>query len=541
MKKVLKKVYPLLALTIFLCIIAVGIEVGVNLIFKDVTEYVFAEKPTVEGFLEYAKLLIIFFLISVPIEIILIYIETKYYKKSMIGLKEKYITKIFGKKINEFQEENNSKYFSNITNDMKSIEKKYIQSLVNVIRNSLVIIISLGLMLYTNLYLVLLMIVSFVIAIVISSALGGLLGKYEKEKSEMLGEYTSYSKEALSAFQIIKSNRLVDRAETQFAKFSEKVQEKNYKIDKMATIIQFGQSVFVGIVIISTLLAVLYMSIKGMVSIGTIILFISVVSGLVQAVSVLGEEVPKIKSTNTLFELMDNNLKNRDEYEETINFEALKDKLEVSNVDFSYDENEILKESNAIFEKGKKYLVIGPSGGGKSTLLKLLRKYQSPNAGEILIDGKNLKDVISEDYYARISNVEQHVFLFDDSIRNNITLYKDYTEDEINAAIKNSGLTDFINKQKDGLNTLIYDNGKNISGGERARIAIARGIIRNVDIIILDEAFQSLDKNVILEVEKTLLELKDVLLINVSHVINQETKNKYDKVYNVRGKKIQEV
>jgi ATP-binding cassette subfamily C protein len=188
--------------------------------------------------------------------------------------------------------------------------------------------------------------------------------------------------------------------------------------------------------------------------------------------------------------------------------------------------------------KGEKYLVVGPSGGGKSTLLKLLRKYFNPTKGEILIDGKNLKDIKKASYFSNISNVEQQVFLFEDTLKNNITLYKDYSQEEIDLAIKRAGLSNFVEGLQNKLDTTIYDNGKNISGGERSRVAIARGLLAKSDIIFLDEAFASLDSKVAKEIEKTLLDLDDVTIVNVSHVIFEETKERYDKVFVVKNKAI---
>src|SRR5690606_22315655 len=155
--------------------------------------------------------------------------------------------------------------------------------------------------------------------------------------------------------------------------------------------------------------------------------------------------------------------------------------------------NPVLENINLKLEAKKKYLIIGPSGGGKSTVLKLLRKYHNPTNGEILFDDVSLKDIKKETYFKSISNIEQNIFLFEDTIKNNLTLYKDYSDEEIQDAIRKAGLTDFINSLKDGLDIVIYDNGKNISGGEKSRIAIARGLINKSKIILLDEAFASLD------------------------------------------------
>ena len=115
----------------------------------------------------------------------------------------------------------------------------------------------------------------------------------------------------------------------------------------------------------------------------------------------------------------------------------------------------MLKGLNLYFKKGKKYLLLGPSGGGKSTILRLLRKYISPDQGEILIDDVDLNRIIGEEYLSRLANVEQHVFLFEDSLRNNLTLYKDYSDHEVEAAIEAAGLKDFVLKQPAGLEQLI--------------------------------------------------------------------------------------
>ena len=169
--------------------------------------------------------------------------------------------------------------------------------------------------------------------------------------------------------------------------------------------------------------------------------------------------------------------------------------------------------------------------------MRLLRKYISPDQGEILIDDVDLNRIIGEEYLSRLANVEQHVFLFEDSLRNNLTLYKDYSDHEVEAAIEAAGLKDFVLKQPAGLEQLILDNGKNISGGEKARIAIARGLLRKSDILLLDEAFASLDDEVAKSIEKRLLALEGVTVIQVSHVVFPETIGEYDQVFEiVQGK-----
>lgn len=287
---------------------------------------------------------------------------------------------------------------------------------------------------------------------------------------------------------------------------------------------------------LSLIAVVVFMCIKGYLTFGAVVLIVNNMNKVLNPLMQLSEWLPKILSVKTLFNKADEVLINHDSYDETITVDSFRESIEFNNVSFSYDNNEVLKDVNLSINKGEKYLVVGPSGGGKSTLLKLLRKYFIPKKGDILLDGQNLKDIKKESYFNNISNVEQQVFLFEDTLRNNITLYKDYSEKEILDSIEKAGLGDFVNGLPQGLDTIILDNGKNISGGEKSRVAIARGLLGKTDIIFLDEAFASLDSSVAKEIENTLLNLEGITIINVSHVIFEETKKSYDKVFVVKNK-----
>ena len=251
----------------------------------------------------------------------------------------------------------------------------------------------------------------------------------------------------------------------------------------------------------------------------------------------ISENLPKLFTSKSLIQKIEATLRNMDTHEETMELEEFKEEIIFQNVSFHYEDDEtqqILKDVNFSVKKNGKYLIVGPSGGGKSTLLKLFRKYFQPTAGSILIDQKPLWDVKREQYFKLIANIEQQVFLFEDTLRNNITLYKDYSEEEILSAIHASGLTDFLAERSEGLDYMIYDNGKNISGGERSRIVIARALLNKASIIFMDEAFASLDMERAREIEKTILKLEDITVINVSHVIFQDTKDLYDRVLTVK-------
>ena len=169
----------------------------------------------------------------------------------------------------------------------------------------------------------------------------------------------------------------------------------------------------------------------------------------------MSESLPKLFTTSDLIRKIEKTLENSSSHVETIDLPEFKHEIEFQNVEFHYEDDEeqlILADINLGIKKNGKYLIVGPSGGGKSTLLKLFRKYFNPTAGRIVIDGHDLKDVKREDYYKLIANIEQQIFIFEDTIKNNITLYKDYSDEEISQAIEAAGLTDFVNGQPEGLN-----------------------------------------------------------------------------------------
>ncbi|HEY8363007.1 MAG TPA: ABC transporter ATP-binding protein [Tissierellaceae bacterium] len=536
MKKAINRGIPFLILALVVFAVATGIDGYISIKMMKIID--FALNGNLELFKKEAIEGLILVAVLIPVNILTSVTRGLYINKSLVKSKFYYIEKLFRKNINEFQEENNAKYLSALTNDMNNIEQNYLVGIYEVGANFIRFVVSFIVLITVNPFILFLGIGISVLSAVLTMIIGKPLQKHEKQRSDLFEGYTSYIKEFLGAFQIIKANNLNDKVEEDFTKKSRDIQYKGYVIDKIYTYISALQQLIIFISLFSIFIISVYMAIKGSLTAGGVILIINNMQRLFAPLMSLTEIFPKIISSKALFGKMDETLKNHDNHEETLELDDFSNSIEFKNVSFSYDDNEVLKNINITFKKGGKYLIVGPSGGGKSTLLKLLRKYFNPSKGEILVDGKDLKDVKKESYFKNISNVEQQVFLFEDTVRNNITLYKDYSDEEINLAIERAGLKDFVNGLPNGLDTMIYDNGKNISGGEKSRIAIARGLLANAKIIFLDEAFASLDAKVAQEIEKTLLGLDDVTVVNVSHVIFKENRDKYDRVYVVKNKAV---
>ncbi|MDF2845087.1 MAG: transporter related [Herbinix sp.] len=481
-------------------------------------------------------ILIVMALALIPLGIVVAIVNNYYKRKAMVALKKHYLIKVFGKNIAEFQKENNAKYISSITNDLNTLELNLITGVYTIGNGITKFFVGIWLLSTVDPRMILLAIGIIILNLIQNIITSRPINKAFKERSDMFDGYTSYIKEVLSAFHIVKNYNLQKKVQDDYNEKSVEIQQKGFLIERMLSFIFSFQNVMFSSSFYGILCLVGYYVLRGEITAGGLILVVDSIQRMMWPIMEISEAMPKIMSTGDLMKKIDKTLENADTYPETVELSEFKQEISFNNVQFGYEDSEelTLRDVNLKLKKGGKYLIVGPSGGGKSTLLKLFRKYFNPTDGNITIDGDNLKDIKREDYYKLIANIEQQVFIFEDTLKNNITLYKDYSEEEITKAIGAAGLTDFVANLPDGINTMIYDNGRNISGGEKSRVVIARAFLSKASILFMDEAFASLDMERAREIEKTILALKDITVINVSHIIFQDTKELYDRVITVK-------
>lgn len=199
--------------------------------------------------------------------------------------------------------------------------------------------------------------------------------------------------------------------------------------------------------------------------------------------------------------------------------------IEVKDLDFKYDEKQILNHCNVSFKQGRKYMVIGASGSGKSTLLKLLSKELNPNDGIICLGDQNYDSLNATTIHNYIGYVHQDPYIFNDTLRSNITLNVDIDEDRLQQALEYSKVQEFISD----LDQVIDLNGENLSGGQKQRIAIARELVSDHKIILFDEVNSSLDKELNVDLLETLVKL-DQTIVFVTHNYDAYTSGLFDEV-----------
>lgn len=209
--------------------------------------------------------------------------------------------------------------------------------------------------------------------------------------------------------------------------------------------------------------------------------------------------------------------------------------IQVKHLSFQYDRKPVLEDVSFSFEKGKKYALTGPSGCGKSTLLKLILGWLPDYRGNIYFDQQDIRTIVPEALEEQISYIEQNVFLFNTTIRENITLGESFTEEQINNAIEKSALVNDLSSMPDGLDTVVGEEGRNLSGGQKQRVAIARALIHNRSILLVDEGTSALDTQNADLVEQSLLANQDLTLILISHHLSPKRRQQFDKVYTLEA------
>ena len=211
--------------------------------------------------------------------------------------------------------------------------------------------------------------------------------------------------------------------------------------------------------------------------------------------------------------------------------EPVEKSISVEHVDFGYGEKKVLEDLTLTFRKGKKYALTGPSGCGKSTLLKLILGWLPNSRGAIRFDGKDARDYTPEQLQQQMSYIAQDVYLFNTTIRDNITVGEDFTDAQLEKALRDSALAGDLKNMPLGLDTPVGEEGASLSGGQRQRVAIARALIHNRSILLVDEGTSALDQKNASIVEESLLANPELTLLLVSHHLSPERRRQFDGVY----------
>ena len=319
-----------------------------------------------------------------------------------------------------------------------------------------------------------------------------------QQGQERMGEMVSVMEESLSGVKAIKSYNAFGYISSKFRKINQVMSDILLSMARKQQAAS-PMSEFLGITAISVVLVFGGSLVtKGVMTAAGFVAYIAAFSQLTRPLRSFIDQFANINqgiaAGERIFSIIDAESAVQDKAD-AVALEEFKDKIEFKNISFSYDSSrEVLHDVSFTVRKGETVALVGPSGGGKSTLSELIPRFYDPAVGEISIDGKPLADYTQESLREKMGIVSQDTILFNDSIRANIAMGReDATEEQIVAAAKIANAHDFIMQTEAGYDTNVGDRGMKLSGGQRQRLSIARAVLRNPEILILDEATSALD------------------------------------------------
>ena len=449
-------------------------------------------------------------------------------------LRNKLMNKLLHLPLSFYSKENKGDIISRMTTDVLEIEWSIMQTLELIFREPISILISLVSMIfispYLTLYIFLLIPVAALGIVLISKSL-----RRSAEKSKtILAQLFALIEESLGGIKVIKAYGIEKFIGQKFQSTNQNLFIQNVKVYRKNDLASPATEV----VVLGILMFILYL--------GSKLVFHNELSAsaFIGYFGIASQIIPPIKQISQAYNTIQKGLVSEERINRILNepititndanaeeYTTFNEKIEFKNVHFSYlkgDKGFLLKDINLTIPKGKVIALVGKSGSGKTTLTDMLLRFYEPDKGEILIDGKNIQKIQIASLRQLISLVSQDSFLMNDTIKNNITFGKDYPDEAIIAAAKMANAHEFISQLPDQYNTYVGDRGANLSGGQRQRISIARAILRNSPILILDEATSSLDTENEKIIQDTIQKIKHnrtiiIIAHRLSTIMNTDT------------------
>ena len=397
---------------------------------------------------------------------------------------------------------------SRITNDVNSMQGAVSEAVTSLLKDSFTLICLMFVIFYRDWQLALVAMVIFPVTIYPIATFGRKIRKLATRTQVTMGSLTTLLQETISGARIVKAFGREDYESSRFSRENENLLKLTLKSVTISAVSSPFMEFLGGVGIAAIIFYGGYQVIQGVSTPGTFFSFLA-------ALIMLYEPIKRLTNVNNtiqqgiagaqrVFSIIDAvpEIRNKPE---AIPLPAISKAIDIRNVTFRYEDTPVLKQINLTVRAGEAVAFVGMSGGGKTTLVNLIPRFYDVSEGQILIDGRDIRDVTIESLRAQIGIVTQQTILFNDSVRNNI-IYGDIekTEADVIRAAKAANAHHFIMNLPDGYDTVIGEQGTKLSGGERQRISIARALLKDAPILVLDEATSSLDTEAEIEVQEAL-------------------------------------
>ncbi|MGE5329314.1 MAG: ABC transporter ATP-binding protein [Deltaproteobacteria bacterium] len=401
---------------------------------------------------------------------------------------------------------------SRLTNDVENINSTLTQSTTQVFSSLITVVGAIGMMLYLSPLLTLLSLVSIPIGMLATAKIAGHTRKYFGEQQKELGELNGYIEEIISGQRVVKAFCREEKALEEFSETNKRLSNVGIKAQIFSGIIMPVMNAINNLSFAIVATAGGFMAVRGMITIGVIASFLNYSKQFARPINEIANQFNMIQSAlagaERVFEIMDE----QPEFEDNENSEVLKEiagDVIFKDVNFSYSKGfPILKNINLRAQSGQIIALVGPTGAGKTTIVNLLTRFYDIDGGAIFVDSKDIRKLQKDSLRKSLGIVLQDTYLFSDTVRENIRYGRlEATDEEVEAAAKLANAHPFITRLHDGYDTVLSEEGGNLSQGQRQLLAIARTILANPSILVLDEATSSVDTRTEMHIQEAMLSL----------------------------------
>lgn len=530
---------PIFCLAVFAALAAGSL----NLILSWIIQQLMDTAAGKSGALSFRTLLLIsagFVLLCAGLSLLNYASQPRFLELAMRQYKDFAFKKLIGKSISSFRDESAAGYLSALTNDAASIETNYLAQMLAMITKAVTFIGALLLMCRYSLLMTAIAAGLTVLPLIASLLTGNRLQAVESRVSEWNGEFTAALSDCLAGFTVVKNFKAEREIFRLFAQSNKALEHEKFTGRRIKTLVGMIGAVTGIFAQLGVFIAGVYLSMKGgSMTPGAVVLFVNLMNFIISPIAELPGLLACRKAALGLVDKLAAALERSSFREGSETLNKLEHGIRLENVSFAYEPGKtVLHGINAEFEAGRAYALVGGSGSGKSTLLNLLMAAETNYSGHILADGIELSDISTESLYGTMAAIQQNVFVFNASIKDNVSMFRDFPKTEMDEAIARAHLGALIRER--GEDYLCGENGSGLSGGEKQRISIARSLLKKSSVLLADEVTAALDAQTAHRVSSDILDLQGITRIVVTHTLEESLLRRYDKIFVLRGGRIEE-
>lgn len=530
---------PIFCLAVFAALAAGSLNLILSWIIQQLMDTAAGESEA----LSFRTLLLIsagFVLLCAGLSLLNYASQPRFLERAMRQYKDFAFKKLTGKSISSFRDESAAGYLSALTNDAASIETNYLAQMLAMITKAVTFIGALLLMCRYSLLMTAIAAGLTVLPMIASLLTGNRLQAVESRVSERNGEFTAALSDCLAGFTVVKNFRAEQEIFRLFAQSNKALEHEKFTGRRIKTLVGMIGAVTGIFAQLGVFIAGVYLSMKGgSMTPGAVVLFVNLMNFIISPIAELPGLLACRKAALGLVDKLAAALERSSSREGSETLNRLEHGIRLENVSFAYEPGKtVLHGINAEFEAGRAYALVGGSGSGKSTLLNLLMAAETNYSGHILADGIELSDISTESLYGTMAAIQQNVFVFNASIKDNVSMFRDFPKTEMDEAIARAHLGALIRER--GEDYLCGENGSGLSGGEKQRISIARSLLKKSSVLLADEVTAALDAQTAHRVSSDILDLQGITRIVVTHTLEESLLRRYDKIFVLRGGRIEE-